>query len=272
LHGAADAGTLSTVHVRDRRWDVAVEVKLERGIPSRCAIVVASALLAASACGKSSAPAPPTTAPTGSAARDAAAPVPGIPHTGIASMPRADWPCRIVHTEPSIPMASRFEYGARTACVLPIDVVGRDGVVGCPDRMVEYNFENHHESPTVFRYDGRDRLIAYIKSPRADATTDFATHYEWDGQLVRRIVYLDRASPIEADGTAVVIRVGDEPDRFTTDDSGRFSKLVEQVNDSLRIDRTFVWSGTRLSEIDEGAEGTAPEALRVDYDCTKPPR
>jgi hypothetical protein len=89
---------------------------------------------------------------------------------------------------------------------------------------------------------------------------------------VRRIVYLDRASRIEADGATVVVWVGNIPDRFTTDDRGRFSKLVERVNDSLSVDRTFVWSGARLVEIDEGPEGMAPEALRVDYDCTKPPR
>jgi hypothetical protein len=240
--------------------------------PRSCAIAAAVALIAATACGNSSAPAPAATPPAASATRDAAVPAVGIAHTGIVSLPRADWPCRIVHTVPSIPIATRFEYGARTACVLPIDVVGRDGVVGCPDRMIEYNFVNRHEIPTIFRYDERDHLIAYTKSPPADATMDLATHYEWDGDLVRRIVYLDRASRIDVDGATVIIWLGDSPDRFTADDHGRFSKLVEGISDSVRIDRTFVWAGARLAEIDEGAEGTSPEALRVDYDCTKPPR
>lgn len=229
-------------------------------------------------CGKEPSSGPASTT-SGSAVKDAAqdaahdaeqdgaipfpTPTRGVLQSAMRSVPRRNWPCRLVEIGDANTLETRFEYGKRTSCVLPVDIVA-DGVIGCPDKVVLENLENHVAISESYEYDESGRL-----STRT--TLGKAFLYEWDGEVLLRRKIGDRWSRYSGDDQSITIPdVSGRPERIDLDESGRVLGREVSFGGNTNMKTKLIWKDTRLNQITWEMMGTT--VTRVDYDCRKPAR
>ncbi len=176
----------------------------------------------------------------------------------FTSVPRADWPCTRVATQPDgSAIVDTFSYGAQDSCTIGSDAM-ISGLVGCP---TEYH---HEEKPpgggtpsawtVTVRYDG-PRMIG--------AQQSFLWRYDglatptYDTTFTRTPTGVS----MQAEGGSVELAVS----------AGHPTAMTMTAPSHLTS--TLTWKGTRLIGIERAAGANDPDAVSVSftYDC-KPPK
>jgi hypothetical protein len=195
-------------------------------------------------------------APGGAPASAAARP-PAVsgPNSAVKSVPRRDWPCRFVNAIGGTTIATSWEYGKRTECHIPADLVGSRGMVGCPDRLVHQNLENMVEMPERHVDDDTNHLVEV-------QTLAAKFQYTWNGDLVVSRTIGGEPARFEGHGSSASIKdQNGESEVIDFDSNGRAARFTR--GESVK---TFGWKGSRLTR--RHGFGTT----RVEYDCKRPPR
>jgi hypothetical protein len=180
------------------------------------------------------------------------------PNSAMRSLPRKDWPCRFVERHGVSPTSieTRFTYGKRDTCLLPGDVVGMRGVVGCPERIDQRNLQNKVEMGEIIGYDSTGHLNEIVLMDGGRFV------YAWDGDIVVSRTVRGRAPGAYASyPDHVVVTDGEVREAYEVDGRGRVVTYK-----SANTESTFTWKGTRL------ASYTGVGAYDIEYHCRKPAR
>jgi hypothetical protein len=190
-----------------------------------------------------------------------AVPEHGVPNSAVESIPKKNWPCRIIErVDDDTTIATTFEYGALERCWIPADLAGRSVIVGCPTKTTEQNLENKVTISQSYEYSPAGLLIAI----EAEGTRT----YNWDDRLVRAWQIGDRIGAFVATANGVKIVQSDGSGEAVELDANHHIVQHEMtISGAGVISSTgFAWKGDRLIDV-QPKNGT----IRVEYDCKKPP-
>jgi len=153
---------------------------------------------------------------------------------------------------------TRWEYGKRSHCWIPADLVGTRGLVGCAEGEVQKNLENKVEMRETYSYDADGHLMEV-------QTIAAKFQYAWDGNLVRGVRLRDEIRPFTGTDNGVDIKEGGDTVHIEIDTDRHVVKY--QRIDSLGLEPTILtWKGSRLAKLQE--IGTT----KIEYDCKSGPK